>query len=288
MICHADTGKVTGQKGEIRFEFGANWQRFLDGLTEENIVEAELSLTESLGMETLRGKTLLDIGSGSGLFSLAARRLGARVHSFDYDPRSVACTAELKRRYCAGSPDWIVEQGSVLDEDYMESLGAFDIVYSWGVLHHTGAMWQGIEAATRAVASGGTLFIAIYNDQGKASAVWLRVKRLYNTLPPSLRFLVVFPAACQIWGPRLMLDTLQGAPLRTWRSYGASRRGMSPWRDVVDWVGGYPFEVAKPEAVFEFCCQRGFTLDRLITKGGGIGCNEFVFHRDLGAILTGS
>lgn len=279
MVRRADTGEVTGKKREIRFEFGANWQRFLDGLTEENIVEAERSLTESLGIETLRGKTFLDIGSGSGLFSLVARRLGARVHSFDYDPRSVACTAELKRRYFAGSPEWTIEQGSVLDEGYMESLGVFDIVYSWGVLHHTGAMWRAMEAAIRAVADRGILYIAIYNDQGKASAVWLRVKRLYNTLPPSLRILVVFPAACQIWGPRLILDTLQGAPLRTWMSYAASRRGMSPWRDVVDWVGGYPFEVAAPEAVFEFCRHHGFTLQRLITKGGGIGCNEFVFRR---------
>ena len=55
------------------------------------------------------------------------------------------------------------------------------------------------------------------------------------------------------------------------------RNGMSPWHDVVDWVGGYPFEVAKPEEVFEFCCQHGFVLKKLLTKGGGLGGNQFVF-----------
>ena len=76
-----------------------------------------------LGAGTLSGVSFLDIGSGSGLFSLAARRLGARVHSFDYDPQSVACTRELKRRFCAGDAHWTIEMGDVLDADYLESAG---------------------------------------------------------------------------------------------------------------------------------------------------------------------
>ena len=88
-------------RGE-RFEFGKNWGRFLAVLNDERISEAEASLKSMLKVEGLTGKSFLDIGSGSGLFSLAARRLGARVHSFDYDPQSVACTAELKRRYFEG------------------------------------------------------------------------------------------------------------------------------------------------------------------------------------------
>src|SRR5205807_1220787 len=121
-------------------------------------------LKEMLECETLAGKTFLDIGSGSGLFSLAARRLGAKVHSFDFDSNSFGCTQELRNRYFAGDPDWRVEQGSALDGDYMASLGLFDIVYSWGVLHHTGKMWRALANAALPVADGGKLFIAIYND----------------------------------------------------------------------------------------------------------------------------
>ena len=128
-----------------RFAFGANWSRFLARLTPERIRLAESSLTDWLG--DLRGRSFLDIGSGSGLFSLAARNLGARVHSFDYDPDSVACTAELRRRFHPDDPDWGVEQGSALDEPYLRSLGMFDVVYSWGVLHHTGDMWRALDLA---------------------------------------------------------------------------------------------------------------------------------------------
>jgi 2-polyprenyl-6-hydroxyphenyl methylase/3-demethylubiquinone-9 3-methyltransferase len=118
-------------RGE-RFEFGKNWSRFLSVLDEERIAEAERSLKQMLGLADLTGKTFLDIGSGSGLFSLAARRRGAQVRSFDYDPQSVACTAELRRRNFAGDDSWNVEEGSVLDKEYIASLGRFDIVYSWG------------------------------------------------------------------------------------------------------------------------------------------------------------
>src|SRR3712207_6062570 len=162
------------QQGD-RFKFGENWQRFLLVLNDERIAEAEKSLKQMLEVEDLQGKSFLDIGSGSGLFSLAARRLGAKVRSFDYDPQSVACTQELKRRYFADDLNWTIEQGSVLDVDYVKSLGQFDIVYSWGVLHHTGAMWQALENASLPVADGGYLFIAIYNDQGGKSRQWLNV-----------------------------------------------------------------------------------------------------------------
>src|SRR5436309_11907222 len=120
-----------------RFGFGKNWSRFLGVLNHERIEEAERSLREMLEVDDLHGKKFLDIGSGSGLFSLAARRLGARVHSLDYDPKSVECTRELRRRFFANDTDWNVEEGSALDRDHIASLGKFSIVYSWGVLHHT-------------------------------------------------------------------------------------------------------------------------------------------------------
>lgn len=260
-----------------RFEFGRNWARFLRQLDEERVDAAAQSLAASLKVNTLRGVTFLDVGSGSGLFSLAARRLGARVHSLDYDPESVGCTRELKRRYFPGDPHWRVEEGSALDAQYLRSLGRFDVVYSWGVLHHTGDMWTAVGNVAGLVADGGSLFLSLYNDQGPASVRWRRVKRLYNRLPRGLRFLVVAPAFWVIYWRRLVKDALAGHPLRTVRQYGD--RGMSLWRDLIDWVGGYPFEVATPERVFEFCQTRGFLLTGLRTCGGTCGCNEFVFRK---------
>lgn len=267
------------QRGE-RFGFGANWTQFLNVLNDERIALAEQSLRTMLGVSDLQEKRFLDIGSGSGLFSLVARRLGANVHSFDYDPQSVACTAELKRRYYHDDRGWVVEQGSALDKDYLRTLGQWDIVYSWGVLHHTGAMWQALENVSPLVRQGGTLFIAIYNYQRVMTPVWTWVKRAYNRLPSSLRWLVLGPALIRLWGPRTLYDLVRGKPFHTWQHYAEhSVRGMSAWRDVVDWVGGYPFEVAKPEEIFDFFRPRGFQLERLKTCAGGLGCNEFVFRK---------
>lgn len=263
-----------------RFQFGHNWSKFLLVLNEERIGLAEQSLLQMLGKDNLSNLRFLDIGSGSGLFSLAARRLGATVHSFDYDQESVACTAELKRRFYPNDSDWIVEQGSVLDQDYLRTLGQYDIIYSWGVLHHTGNMWTAIDKAASLVIPGGILFIALYNYQQIMSPIWARIKKIYNLLPKKLRWMVVFPSLLWIWGPRMIFDLIRGKPFDTWRNYARhSIRGMSAWYDLIDWVGGYPFEVAKPDDVLDFFRSRGFFLEKLVTCGGKLGCNQFVFRR---------
>src|SRR5436309_5616466 len=129
-----------------RFAFGRNWQRFLKVLDDDRIAEAESSLRVMLEIDDLKDKSFLDIGSGSGLFSLAAMRLGAaRVHSFDYDAQSVVCTQELKQRYFPHAEHWSIAQASVLDPSYLAGLGQFDIVYSWGVFQHTGHMWKTVD-----------------------------------------------------------------------------------------------------------------------------------------------
>jgi 2-polyprenyl-6-hydroxyphenyl methylase/3-demethylubiquinone-9 3-methyltransferase len=281
-MTRTDSDALTGAEALPRFEFGANWSRFLTVLTPARVAQAEASLRDMLQTRSLRGQRFLDIGCGSGLFSLAARRLGAEVRSFDFDAASVACSRELQRRHFSADPAWRIDQGSVLDPDYMAALGTFDVVYSWGVLHHTGAMWTAIDHACRAVAPGGRLFIAIYNDQGLRSLLWRRVKRTYNQLPRPLRrpYLWGFGAALELGALAVSIARLQ--PRRVisrWTRY-ESVRGMSRWHDVVDWVGGYPFEVATPDSIFEFCVQRGFTLVRLKTCGGRMGCNEFVFVRN--------
>ena len=275
-------GRVSGPD---RFAFGRNWARFLSVVNDERILEAEKSLCAMLEQPSLSGLRFLDMGSGSGLFSLAARRLGAKVWSFDYDPESVACTADLKRRYFPDDHDWTAERGSALDQAYVTSLGTFDVVYSWGVLHHTGRMWDALANAALAVAPGGRLFISIYNDQGIPSDFWKWVKRTYNRLPGVLRL----PFATGILAPReaarfaYRLSRFQlGGYVRSWTQYHRSR-GMSRWHDYVDWIGGYPFEVAKPEEIFDFFLARGFRLAKLKTCGGLHGCNEFVFGRELPA-----
>lgn len=264
-----------------RFEFGKNWSAFLAHLSEDRIVKAEDSLRQMLEVENLEGKTFLDIGSGSGLFSLAARRLGAKVFSFDFDSNSYACTKELKSRYFDGDANWTIEQGSALDAEYVKSLGKFDIVYSWGVLHHTGEMWKGLKNAELAVKDGGKLFVAIYNDTGSQARRWHWIKKTYCKLPEFLKtpfaVLAIFPDEAK----RFFGYTIKGKPfgyVSDWKNY-RNERGMNRWHDIVDWVGGFPYEVATPDEIFEFYKAKNFTLRKLKTGGVGLGCNEFVFEK---------
>lgn len=262
-----------------RYGFGRNWQRFLTILDEPRICGAEKSLRDMLEVSALSEKRFLDVGSGSGLFSLAARRLGADVVSFDYDPRSVACTAELRRRFFPDDTRWRVENGSVLDRAYLTSLGTFDAVYSWGVLHHTGAMKEALTNITGNVGAGGLLFISIYNDQGTRSARWRQVKRLYcSGTAARLCVSAVFLPYLILAGAHADLRSRRN-PFTAYRRLGQNERGMSRVYDWFDWLGGYPFEVATPEEIFDLCRHLGFSLMRLKTNGGGEGCNEFVFRR---------
>ncbi|MCX7718064.1 MAG: class I SAM-dependent methyltransferase [Candidatus Sumerlaeaceae bacterium] len=266
------------ERGE-RFAFGRNWSRFLDTLDESRMIEAERSIQSLLRCETLSGRTFLDIGSGSGLFSLAARRLGARVFSFDYDRESVACALELRRRYFPNDPDWVIAHGSILDPAFLAQVTPADVVYSWGVLHHTGQMWTALENAGKLVLPGGLLAVSIYNDQAGTSRRWRAIKRAYVASSAPVRWLLLAISLVVTWWKDILADFVRMRPFYTWRTY-SRQRGMSPWHDLVDWVGGYPFEVAKPEEIFEFFTARGFTLIRLKTCGGGKGCNEYVFRRD--------
>jgi 2-polyprenyl-6-hydroxyphenyl methylase/3-demethylubiquinone-9 3-methyltransferase len=254
-----------------RYGFGKNWALFLDVLDASKIEAAIGSLQSMLGIDRLDGKTFLDIGSGSGLFSLAAHRLGAQVTSFDFDPDSVACAEQLRERHGSSGGSWQVLRGSVLDTEFMNRLPVYDVVYSWGVLHHTGQMHRAITLAFDRVAAGGLFFIALYRKTWLCP-LWKVEKRVYVASPP--------------WIRSVLRDTYQATVGLAHKIKNRNRvlpRGMDAERDVDDWLGGYPYESITPRSFKRLALQHGFAVDKQITKSNGIslthGCDQYVLRR---------
>lgn len=256
------------------FDFGNNWQEFSAArLDAGRLCEAVQSLPGLIGPVGLAGKSFLDIGCGSGLFSIAAAQCGAsRVVGFDVNPRAVVVSQRNLDHFAehlgsASLPHFCV--GSILDRDFLGKLGTFDVVYAWGVLHHTGSMWQAIKnAASLVEPESGILAIAIYNSHW-TSPVWKQVKRLYNYLPSTLQRFVCYIFAGVIFFAKLVVT--RSNPLR-------KRRGMDFWYDVVDWIGGYPYEYAKPREVIDEVESLGFSTRKVVLPKVPTACNEFVFQ----------
>jgi 2-polyprenyl-6-hydroxyphenyl methylase/3-demethylubiquinone-9 3-methyltransferase len=235
-------------ESEIRFAFGKNWQNFLDTcMQDQRINSAVDSLRYLLKTQNLQIKTFLDVGCGSGLFSLAAYLLGAKkVISFDYGPDSVQASIKLRERMEIPAEKWEIFQGSILDNNFYPILDRADIVNSWGVLYHTGAMWQALDNAVNCLKPGGLLVISIYNKVDKrlgGSTFWWRVKRTYNQSLKIIQHLIEYSYV--VYFCLGVAITLRN-PFRIIKGYSseASIRGMDFWHNVRDWVGGFPYEYA--------------------------------------------
>jgi SAM-dependent methyltransferase len=279
---------MTFKEKEDRFAFGKNWLSFLNSLDAGRIELAEKHLKKVIDYNgCIQSKKFIDVGSGSGLFSLAAHRLGFEVRSFDYDLQSVEATRLIKKRFGNKNKPWHVEQGSILDENYINTLGKFDIVYSWGVLHHTGNMSVAIKNALKLVDENGKFVLALYNDQGMPSAIWKFIKFLYVRRSKVEKKIIVLLCLLRLWGPTTIKDIVRGKPFDTWKNYrNKSTRGMDAMHDVIDWVGGYPFEVVSREKLIAEMSGYGFEIEKIRSVGKGHGCNEFVFKRAAKVMLN--
>ena len=254
-----------------RFSFGENWLKYLEEMPSSAPAQMAAYVADWLGAD-LSGRRMADVGSGQGLTSLCAYQAGAQIVSFDVDAASVEATRQLWDR--AGRPDtWSVVQGSILDPTFVGSLGSFDIVASWGVLHHTGEMWRALDAAAALVRPGGALWIALYH-RTYHSRRSLRLKRAYNALPNpgQAAFRGVYA------GAKLTKHLLIHQNLTALRQYG-NERGMTWRRDIADWLGGLPYEVASPGDVLARLQSQGFNLVRLHDALGEGANDVYLFRR---------
>lgn len=255
----------------ITFSFGKNWQDFLRKADKGAPKRAMKDIDRWLRNSEVIGKRMLDIGCGSGLHSYCFHQLGAgELVSFDYDSASVAATRGMWEK--AGKPaNWKVLQGSVLDETFVKALGEFDTVYSWGVLHHTGAMWDAIEKAAARVKPGGTFWIALY-ARGPNYEKDLALKREYNAADAKAKKRIENKFIRKMMWSRLK----KGRNPLGWNERRG--RGMNAYHDLVDWLGGLPYEVTSIEEVDEFLGKRGFVQEKAAPSNEG-GCHVMLYKR---------
>jgi len=256
------------------FSFGRNWDRYIEEhFSEERVATSQRQLLEFLGV-SLEGKSFLDIGCGSGIHSLAAHRAGAvRVVSVDVDPYSVRAARTVREK--AGSPgSWEIIEGSVLDRDFISRLDPADVVYSWGVLHHTGDLWKAMENAAGRILPGGLFHIAVYEKTAE-SPYWTDVKRRYNSASAGRRRLMewayVYRTFLRTKSPAYLFRNLRY--IREYRKL----RGMAFWTDVRDWLGGWPYQPATAKEVTGFC-EETLCLSTLKVKEGEANI-EYLFRK---------
>lgn len=259
------------QQEHITFSFGENWKKFLNTVGEQEITKAREDIKLWIGEENILHKKIIDIGCGSGIHSLAIYLMGAKeLISFDYDMHSVEATCELWKK--ANSPaNWKVLQGSVLNKEFLNELGKFDIAYSWGVLHHTGEMWTAIENATHMVAKNGLFLIAIY-IKGPQYQKHLKTKRKYNKASGFWKKVMVYRYILSVMLHRLRTGK---NPLK-WNE--KKERGMNVYNDIVDWLGGLPYEVASKEEIIEFCKEKNMQIKKVIEAEAEGGCSIYLFQ----------
>lgn len=262
------------------FEFGENWIKFLKLLNDDRIKEAEDSLKIMFGVNSLHEKHFLDIGSGSGLFSLAAKKMGARVTSFDQDLQSVKCTEYLKEKFFPGDEGWQISHGSVLDCIFLNTLPKADYVYSWGVLHHTGDMFTALKNACEKVNQDGFFYVALYRKT-IFDRFWKRFKKMYSRSGKSTQSFFI-----ALWALKTRLAFLvKGKSFRKMLLSYKENRGMDFYTDTHDWLGGYPYETITPAECRKFFEEQEFILIKQkihiegVSKSISGGCDEYLFKK---------
>jgi len=257
------------------FDFGENWVAYSrEALTKEKVESARIDFKQLYSGISFEGKRFLDIGFGQGLALLFAKEMGAIVTGCDINHKCKE-SLEITKQVVGYKGEITTIIGSILSKETMNALrgdcnNKFDIVHSWGVLHHTGSMYKSLKDVTTLVENDGYIVLAIYNRHW-SSPLWRFIKFVYCYMPQMVQKLLIAGLTPIIVASKFIVTGKN--PLKC-------KRGMSFFHDVTDWIGGYPYEYASSEEICSIMRSKGFTCVRTVLAEVPTGCNQFVFKRE--------
>ena len=258
---------INDKREDNNFSFGKNWLHFIQNNINDSVIES--SRIDIIKWFDVKDKSIIDIGCGSGLSSLIFNNEKAKyIYSFDYDINSVDSTLLLKNKQKIINNDWVIKQGNILDTDYIKSLGKFDIVYSWGVLHHTGDLWKAIKNAI--YLSNDLIMLSLYSNIANYDNDFT-AKQNYNKFNELEKKKNIADYVMTV-----KQSSKKNEEILNWNT--PSKRGMNKYNDIIDWVGGFPYEVCSTKQINQFMEENGFIL---IQKYDPVqqACHEWLFKK---------
>jgi len=257
-----------------KFSFGKNWQNFNKNITNKNINNSIKYFKNFTKFVNLKNKTFIDVGCGSGINSLLAIKLNAKkVLSIDIDENSVSACKLLRKKYKISNKNWIIKQVSILDTSKIKKLGKFDFIYSWGVLHHTGDMNKAFDNLFLLAKKKSYIYVSIYNKY-LTSNTWKIIKYFYAS---SNNFIKKIMEKIYITIYYIGLN-LNKYSIKEYKKSFVLKRGMSFRHDIIDWLGGYPYEYLSFEDLSAIFFKKGYSI-LSFKKSNGVGCNEIFVKR---------
>lgn len=213
--------------------------------------------------DEVKGKSVLDSGCGTGIFSIIFAKNGAgQVTGIDISPGSLGTAEGLKQKF--GLSNARFEQQDMLHLPYPDA--CFDIVWAWGTVHHTTDPLGAIDGLIRVLKPGGSILLAIYK---KTKVTWIH-EAIRKTLVRTPR---------RSWNALAKIMAFFGTPIVwTFKRREKARQGETLSELILDWYFVPIRHYYKPDEIRTFLEGKGFKIENYLAHSGRFNSSSnFIF-----------
>tara|TARA_B100001063_G_C16709692_1_gene527317 strand:+ start:122 stop:1153 length:1032 start_codon:yes stop_codon:yes gene_type:complete len=164
---------ISKEKINTQLLYGKLWkERFLDFSLDQTKFLKKLLNKLDFDIKKIKGKKILDMGCGSGRFTSAFAKLGAKkVYGVDLGSDGISVAKKLTKKFNIKNATF--KNASVLNMPFKNNY--FDFVFCKGVLHHTGNLKRGLDEFIRMIKINGYGYLYLY---GRGGIFWYSRKKM--------------------------------------------------------------------------------------------------------------